>query len=285
MKIAVLSDIHANLPAFQAVLSHLDSVEPHHVLVGGDIINRGPQPRECLELVVDRIKHQDWKVLKGNHEDYVLSASRGTDYLPKWEQQLCCHSAWTARAISEYLPVISSWPDSMELQMPDGSHLTCFHASKKGNRVGLYEFMQDHEILAHVHPVHSAICVGHTHVPFIRFIDGKLIGKTPLPEIPAVALGKHTIRVSAPGYRAFEQSAEVRFQKTTRIAALLAPTLPAPLPRDVKPLPAKHAWYTSTWFWIGSSVVFAAIGTYVGYRLAQERTVDCSASSLPAACM
>ncbi len=175
MKIAVLSDIHANLPAFRAVMSHLDAVAPHRVIVGGDIINRGPEPRACLEIILDRMARHRWLVIKGNHEDYVLTASAGLSRFPEWERKLCSHSAWTAEAVRDHLATIASWPDSLELQMPDGSHLTCFHASKKGNRVGLYEFMQDAEIMEHVHPVNSAMCVGHTHVPFIRFIEGKLI--------------------------------------------------------------------------------------------------------------
>jgi len=175
MKIAVLCDIHANLPAFRAVLAHLDAVAPHLVVVGGDIINRGPEPRACLEIVLDRIAHHGWRYLKGNHEDYVLKAAAGTAALPEWERKLCAHSAWTAERVRDWLPEIAAWPDSVECSAPDGSSLAVFHASRKGNRVGLYEFMQDHEIADCVRPLQPAICVGHTHVPFIREIEGTLV--------------------------------------------------------------------------------------------------------------
>jgi len=201
MKIAVLSDIHANLPAFEAVLAHLASVEPHHVLVGGDVINRGPHPRECLEMVLDRIAHHGWQVLKGNHEEYVLKAAMGISHLPEWEQQLIRHTTWTADRISDYLPVISAWDDSIELPMPDGSQLTCFHASKKGNRVGLYDFMQDREIMEFVHPAYSAMCVGHTHIPFVKFIEGKLI-------VNSGAVGMPFDRDPRASYALFEWRAE-----------------------------------------------------------------------------
>ena len=175
MKIAVISDIHANLPALQSVIAHLDGVRPDIVVVGGDIINRGPQPRECLEIILDNVRDAGWRLLKGNHEDYVLHAARGTRHLPSWEQALCAHSAWTAAKICDYLPLIASWPDFVEVPTPDGAHLTCFHASRKGNRVGLYEFMQDGELLEHITHAPSALCVGHTHIPFIRYVEGKLI--------------------------------------------------------------------------------------------------------------
>jgi len=175
MKIAVLSDIHANLPALKTVLDHVESAEPDMVVVGGDVINRGPQPRECLEIILDKIHNDQWKVLKGNHEDYVLKASLGLEHLPVWEQKVCAHTVWTSRLIPDYMNEISKWPDDLEIPVSDTSHLTCFHASKKGNRVGLYSFMADHELLDHVSTVSSAMCVGHTHVPFTRYISGKMV--------------------------------------------------------------------------------------------------------------
>jgi len=178
MKIAVLSDIHANLPALQTVLEHVESARPDVVVVGGDVINRGPQPRECLEIILGKIRNNHWRVLKGNHEDYVLKAAKGIQHLPEWEQQVCAHTVWTSRLIPEYLPEIARWPDHLEITVPDGSHLTCFHASKKGNRVGLYSVMTDNELMDHVSSVNSAMCVGHTHVPFTRFINGKLVVNT-----------------------------------------------------------------------------------------------------------
>jgi len=175
MKIAVLSDIHANLPALRAVLEHVDSLAPHVVIVGGDVINRGPQPQECLDLVLDRVQHHGWRILKGNHEDYVLQAARGLAHLNVWERAVCAHSAWTAETVRDALPLIRSWPDQVEVTAPDGSHLICFHASRKGNRVGLYEFMGEEELREHVTGPASAICVGHTHVPFVRYVDGTLL--------------------------------------------------------------------------------------------------------------
>lgn len=175
MKIAVLSDIHANLPALQAVLRHVESSSPDAVVVGGDVINRGPQPRECLELILDKVRNENWRVLKGNHEDYVLHASRGITHLPRWEQQVIAHTVWTSRRVADYLDIISRWPDELAITAPDGSRLSCVHASHKGNRVGLYSFMTDDDFLEHMEHIHSALCVGHTHVPFIRYIHGKLV--------------------------------------------------------------------------------------------------------------
>ena len=67
MKIAIISDIHANLPALQAVLEDGESRGVDQYFCLGDIIGYGPEPRECLQLC------QDFAVnLLGNHEEAVL---------------------------------------------------------------------------------------------------------------------------------------------------------------------------------------------------------------------
>ena len=48
MKIAVLADIHGNLPALEAVAAHVEAWQPDRVIVAGDLVNRGPRPLECL---------------------------------------------------------------------------------------------------------------------------------------------------------------------------------------------------------------------------------------------
>ena len=62
MKILVLSDIHANLAALQAVQEDYD-----HLICLGDLVDYGPQPRECIEWV----RHRSPKIVRGNHDNAV----------------------------------------------------------------------------------------------------------------------------------------------------------------------------------------------------------------------
>lgn len=68
MPTAVISDIHANLEALQAVLADIDGRELTEIVCLGDIIGYGPNPCECLDLVIDRCK---WSLM-GNHDFAVL---------------------------------------------------------------------------------------------------------------------------------------------------------------------------------------------------------------------
>lgn len=63
-RIALISDVHANLEALEAVLRDVDSQRPDLLVCLGDTLNYGPRPRECLALVD---QHADI-VLAGNHE-------------------------------------------------------------------------------------------------------------------------------------------------------------------------------------------------------------------------
>ncbi len=61
---AILSDVHGNLEALEAVLRRVERARPDRIAVLGDTINYGPNPRECLELVARTAD----VILAGNHE-------------------------------------------------------------------------------------------------------------------------------------------------------------------------------------------------------------------------
>lgn len=94
MKLAVLSDIHANLPAFEAVLEDVRAWRPDTVVFAGDGVNRGPRPAECWTLLAALAEGEGWRRLRGNHEEYV--ASRGGR---RWATPRACWAApcWSPR--------------------------------------------------------------------------------------------------------------------------------------------------------------------------------------------
>src|SRR2546423_5091735 len=65
MRLAVVSDIHGNLPALEAVLADLEKVRPDAVVLGGDLALGGPHPVE----VVDRLRQLGWPSVLGNTDE------------------------------------------------------------------------------------------------------------------------------------------------------------------------------------------------------------------------
>ena len=68
MRIAVISDIHANLHALDAVLAEIDAEQVDEVWCLGDLVGYGPRPNECVEAVRARAT----LCLAGNHDLAVI---------------------------------------------------------------------------------------------------------------------------------------------------------------------------------------------------------------------
>lgn len=175
MRIAVLADVHGNEPALNAVLADIGNRNPDLVLIGGDVVNRGPSPRACYEILRDRCRREGWRMIRGNHEDYVLSERTPDAGRPEWLRKLCRHSAWTCEKIPDLLPDISTLPHQLDVIGPDGGIVRCVHASMGGNRVGLHETMGDDELHGLVGSEPDVLCVGHTHQPFIRRLNQRVV--------------------------------------------------------------------------------------------------------------
>ena len=167
MRVALLADIHANLAAFEAAIRFVSDWQPDQVVIAGDLINRGPRPAECLDLARAQAA-AGWHLLRGNHEDYVLHEARASADRPDWERKLCAHTAWTLNQVRGRLDGVADWPDAIELAGPRGTCLRFLHASRLGNRAGLYHHMGPDEFSERVDADCDVFGVGHTHVPLVR---------------------------------------------------------------------------------------------------------------------
>ncbi|MDQ3435605.1 MAG: metallophosphoesterase, partial [Actinomycetota bacterium] len=78
MKIALLSDVHGNLPAFSAVLDAVDATDADAIWFLGDLVGYGAQPDECVELAAERCD----LCLAGNHDLGVLDRIDIADFSP-----------------------------------------------------------------------------------------------------------------------------------------------------------------------------------------------------------
>ncbi len=174
MKLAVISDIHANLPALEAVLRDLDTWSPDFVIVAGDVINRGPRPRECLQLILERQEHQGWPYLLGNHEEYVLLHLRPDAPRTGPQFELYRYSWWTLQQLGEDVRYIQDLPFCVTLEE---EHLIAYvtHASPWGTRDGLYPHMSDSELQKRIPDHIPLLAVGHTHRAFIRRLPTTLV--------------------------------------------------------------------------------------------------------------
>ena len=175
MKLAVLADIHSNYAALEAVTNHIEHWQPDAVVVAGDIVNRGPRPNECLQFILEKERAQGWLVVRGNHEEYVIHQAKHAAMQDDYERAFFQFSHWTYEQISEQIDQLEAMPFQHSLKDPQGGEVRIVHASMLGNRDGIYPKTTDDELREKIQPAPPLFCVGHTHWPLIRTVDGSLV--------------------------------------------------------------------------------------------------------------
>ena len=176
MKIAVLSDIHGILPALHTVLDDIDRWQPDHVIVNGDVVNRGPRPRECWDIVTERIVQDGWLPTVGNHEQFTVLSTQPRDDLNAGERDMYYASKWTYDLFElAQIEQMSKLPLSVTLSAPDGSVLRATHASLRHTRDGVVPWTSDADLREKIAPAPAVFATAHTHRAFVRSIDETLV--------------------------------------------------------------------------------------------------------------
>jgi putative phosphoesterase len=172
MQIAVLADIHGNLPALEAVAADLERLNPDLVFVAGDFQNRGPNPREVTQFVAQ----SGWTLLRGNHEDYVIRQSQKSGDLNVTDPSNWLPARWTADLTSDFVESIKQLPIATTLLGPDNVSIVVAHGSPRSNNEGFFPTTTEakaREMIGNDPP--GLLCVGHSHLPFVRQVNSTLL--------------------------------------------------------------------------------------------------------------
>jgi putative phosphoesterase len=170
-KIAVFADVHGNLPALRAVLEDIDREAPDEVLVGGDLVGRGPQG----SAVVKEIRRRGWASITGNHEEYLLSFRR-RDVPPEWlHLEEWAASRWMAAELAEDdVEFLSALPFSARSERMPEVLLT--HGSPIATSDGLGPWTRSSKLDRLLDGLDESVLVcGHTHRPMIRELDRGMV--------------------------------------------------------------------------------------------------------------
>ncbi len=180
MRIGVVSDIHSNLVAFEAVVAAVGEVDQWWCL--GDIVGYGPRPNECVALLAD-LKHL---AVAGNH-DCAAVGRIGTE---EFNIFAALAAQWTADELSDvariYLAALPTIQTAGEFTLAHGSP-----------REPIWEYLLNTSLAgASFDHFEGPFClVGHTHVPavFARAPDGTV-------QAHRVA-GEAEVALARPGWR------------------------------------------------------------------------------------
>lgn len=170
-RIAVLADIHGNVPALEAIVADIEQLDLDEVLVGGDLVGRGPQGT----AVVQRIRSLGWPSVRGNHEDYLLNFIKKTVPEEWLEEDIWAASRWMANELdADSTQYIDALPFSFtsDVDLP----FLLVHGSPIRNNDGIGPWTSDEKCEQYLDGIaEDALVCGHTHRPHHREVPGGVI--------------------------------------------------------------------------------------------------------------
>lgn len=174
LRVAVVTDIHGNLPALEATLGAIDAIGVDQLYCGGDLVGYGPHPNEVCRLLAER----DIPTIYGNY-DYAIARSLtdcGCAYRDEHDKALGELSiAWTLEHTTrDAKDFMRGLPFDLRFQVGTRRVLLVHGSPRKVNQY-LFEDTPTSVFERLARDADSDVLVfGHTHVPWIHEIAGVL---------------------------------------------------------------------------------------------------------------
>jgi predicted phosphodiesterase len=156
VRVGVVSDIHSNLVALEAVMEHMGPVDALWCM--GDFVGYGPCPNECMSL----LREHEVVAIAGNHDLAVIGAISTRDFNPDAARA----TAWTAEQLNEeHRRFLESLPPYLET---DG--VTFAHGSP---REPVWEYVLNTAVASMNFPAFATqLClIGHSHIPTLFMLE------------------------------------------------------------------------------------------------------------------
>jgi putative phosphoesterase len=220
--VAVITDIHGNLPALQAALARIEELGIHSVFCGGDLVGYGPRPNEVCALIAER----EIPTIYGNY-DYAIARDEedcGCAYVDPHDRELgqlsvdwtLAHTSRESKDLMRELPFDLRFPvGGVDIHLVHGSPRKVNEYLFEDKPASLYERLA----AAESGPV---LAFGHTHKPWVHEYGGVLFvncGSVGKPKdgdprgafaVLAPAAGSVEVRIERIEYDADAVAGEVR---------------------------------------------------------------------------
>ncbi len=172
MRLALISDIHANYIALEAVFTSLATQQITHIICLGDVASTGPQPRE----VITRLQEIGCPVVMGNMDAWLLQPhikKEATLLKQNWQDI----DLWCAQQLSSTdRAYLQSFQPTITYPLGNGKVLFCYHGSPRSYKERILPTTSEEELEQAFAGVQADILVGgHTHVQLFRRYKDMLI--------------------------------------------------------------------------------------------------------------
>lgn len=177
MRIAVVSDIHGNRTAFEAVLEDLRQTAPDLILHGGDLADGGSSPVE----IVDQIRDLGWPGVMGNTDEMLTQPETLVEFAsrsPKMQPLFAVIAEMAAVTRDRLGEERITWLHSLPRAQHHGS-LAVVHGSPDSPWRAPSLEASDEELRSTYAPLGATVAVhGHIHRPYVRSVSGMTIANS-----------------------------------------------------------------------------------------------------------
>jgi predicted phosphodiesterase len=178
-RIAVLSDIHGNLIALEAVLAEIRRIKPDAVLVAGDLVLNGPDPNGTVDAL-RFLESEGALIVSGNTDIAVGDFDYGSAF-PQYQDgvpdTIVAAAEWAHDELGDdQLAWLRRLPAERRMRAADGTLVLVVHASPGSQTRGFDQALDANIIFERAAGTDArVICVGHTHIPEVRDLGFKVI--------------------------------------------------------------------------------------------------------------
>ncbi|TCO74359.1 metallophosphoesterase family protein [Marinisporobacter balticus] len=170
MKIAIITDIHSNIFALEAVLKDIEDKGIENIYCLGDLVGYGPFPNE----VINRIREKHIPTVQGNYDQSVGEElfACGCDYKDDKAMEIGAKSLYWSQenTTEENKKWLKELPEKIEFE-DEGQKILLVHGSPRKNNEYLYEESKELEEISGMINADIMVC-GHTHKPFHKQVAG-----------------------------------------------------------------------------------------------------------------
>jgi putative phosphoesterase len=165
MRVALISDIHGNLTALEAVLADLGRTRPNQVVCLGDVASGGPQPHQ----VARRLARLGWPVVLGNTDAWLLDP-RPVEEEDARRQRIAAHGRWCdAQLDAADRAYLQQFRQTIRVALGNGRTLLCYHGSPRSFDDWIPPTISEQELAAFLAGHRADVFAGgHTHQPMVR---------------------------------------------------------------------------------------------------------------------
>lgn len=171
MRLAIISDIHGNYVALEAVLSAIRQDGADDIICLGDIATIGPEPQPVIRTLAE----MQMRCVLGNHDAALLEPGRALEY--QVVGRLLPTLAWCAQQLtSDDFAYLKTLVPTLELPLESGDTMLCYHGSPNAHTDLILATTPMEEIeKLFAHTPAKILAGGHTHIQMLRQQDGRLV--------------------------------------------------------------------------------------------------------------